>query len=333
MMHWSASKSNEYCSCDNTAVPSPCGVARSCPESDEFVALWDTFFVKASTPRGTPDAVCGAAYSPTAFSCGHRKRPANAARPGFGYTWPAVASDGRFRIKPVQVEAEFPEGRTRRMKSRDHWLRAGLRTCESVFFRYKLRVVAFFPCFRASKLDFFLMQNCPKCFNADLWEDLFGNKILPQFFQRPPLKRTTQKIRRTFCRFSDKCLVILGKLIRSTWSRLRFQSFKTTFVKVFDNRSNMMFRIVNQLRNRRHFVALIGSKHHLSTADLNPTGTAAKYSLNFLAFVNAKVSGIQTHKKSLSMLDNIEYFLRVCLYNTQLCIAQVLNIKKLTLFF
>jgi hypothetical protein len=49
--------------------------------------------VKASIQPGIPDAVCGAAYSPTAFSCGHRKRQANAARHGFGCTWPAVASD------------------------------------------------------------------------------------------------------------------------------------------------------------------------------------------------------------------------------------------------
>jgi flagellar motor switch/type III secretory pathway protein FliN len=52
-----------------------------------------------------------------------------------------------------------------------------------------------------------------------------------------------------------------------------------------------------------------------------------------LAFANTEVSGIQTHKKSLSMLDNIEFFLRVCLYNTHLCIAQVLNLEKVKIIF
>lgn len=124
MMHWSASRSDEYCSCDSTAALSLCGAAKSCPKSDEFAALWDTFSVKASIQPGILDAVCGAAYNPTAFSCGHRKRQANAARPGFGYTWPAVASDDRFRTKPAPVAAEFPEGQTRRMKSWDYWPRA-----------------------------------------------------------------------------------------------------------------------------------------------------------------------------------------------------------------
>jgi hypothetical protein len=48
-----------------------------------------------------------------------------------------------------------------------------------------------------------------------------------------------------------------------------------------------------------------------------------------LAFTDPKVSGIQTHKKSLSN----EFFLRVCLYNTILCIAQVLNIKNVKIIF
>jgi hypothetical protein len=52
-----------------------------------------------------------------------------------------------------------------------------------------------------------------------------------------------------------------------------------------------------------------------------------------LAFTGTEVSGIQTHKKSLSLLKNIELFLRVTLYYTRLCIAQVLNLKKLKLFF
>jgi hypothetical protein len=55
--------------------------------------------------------------------------------------------------------------------------------------------------------------------------------------------------------------------------------------------------------------------------------------LNSLTFVHAEVSGIQTHKKSLSMKSSLQLFLRVCLYNTELCIAQVLNMKNVKLIF
>lgn len=67
MMRWSASRSSEYCFCDNTARPSLCGAARSCPESGEYAAPGDTSSVRTSMWPRTPDAVCGVAYSPTAF--------------------------------------------------------------------------------------------------------------------------------------------------------------------------------------------------------------------------------------------------------------------------
>lgn len=317
-MHWLVSRLNEYCSCGSTAVPSPCGAARSCPKSDGYAALWDTSFVEISILRETPDGVCEAAKSPIAFSCEHRKRPASAAPRGVGYRWPAVVSDDLFRTRLVPAEAVFPKDRIRRRISWGHSLRAGLQTCESVFFRLKLRVVALFPCFRASKFDFFLMQNAAKRFNTDLGNDLFDKKILPQFFQRPTLKRTAQKVRRTLGCFSDKGFVVLGEFIRSARSRLRLQRFKAAVVKVLDNRPDMMLGIMNQVGNRGHFIALIGGEYHLSTADLNPAGTAAENPLNLLSFADTEVSGIQTHKKSLSMFENIEFFLRVCLYNTHL---------------
>ena len=333
MMHWLASKSNEYCFCGNTAALSPCGVGRSCPGLDGFAAVWDISFVKALTLRGTLGAVFEAACSRTAFSRAHRKKPANAAPREFGYRLPATVSGGSFRTKPVPVEAGFPEDQTRRMKSWGHWLRAGLHTGELVFFRLKLRIVTLFPCFRTSKFDLFLMQNTPKCFETDLRDNLLGNKVFAKFLQRPSLKWAPQKIRRAFSCFSDKCLVVFGEFMRSTRSWLGFQSFKTPFIKVFDNRPNMMFRIVNQFGNRRYFISLIGGQHHLGTADLNSTGTAAENPLNLLALADTKVSGVQTHKKSLSMLENIEFFLRVCLYNTHLCMAQVLNSENVKIIF
>jgi len=333
MMHWSVSRSDEYCSCDNTATPLPCDAARSCPKSDEFADLWDTFSLKASILQGIPDGVCGAEHNPTVFSRVHRKKLASAERHADAYRLQAAVSDGLFRTKPALAGVEFPAGQIRRMKLLDRWLRAGLHTGESVFFSLKLRIVAFFPCFGSSKLDLFLMQNTAKRFKTDRRNDLFGNKIRPQFFQGPSLKRTAQKVRRTLGRFGDKGFVILGKFLRPARSRLGFQSFKAAFVKVFDNRSNMVFGIMNQLRNGRHFIALIGSQHHLGTANFDTAGTAAKYPLNLLALADIEVSGIQTHKKSLSMRNNIEFFLRVCVYNTHLCIAQVLNLQKVKIIF
>ncbi len=332
-MRWLASKLNEYCSCGNTATPSPCGAARNCPESGEFADLGDTSSLAVSIRRGIPDAACGAACSPTAFSRGHRKRPASAVRHAGECMLQEVFSDDPYGNRFVPVEAESPTDRIRRMRPWDHSLQAGLHIGGLVFFRPKLRIVTFFPCFDSPKLNFFLMQNAAKCFNADLRDDLFGNKILPQFFQRPSFEWTAQKVRRTLGRFSDKCLVILGKFIRPARSRLRFQRFKAAFVKVLDNRPNMMFGIMDQLGNRRYFVPLIRGQHHLSTTDLNPTGTAAENPLNVLALADTEVSGVQTHKKSLSMLDNIEFSLRVCLYNTHLCIAQVLNLEKVKIIF
>jgi len=54
MMHWSASKKDEYCFGGNTAALSLCGVAKSCPESDEFAALWDTSFISDGRFRTRP---------------------------------------------------------------------------------------------------------------------------------------------------------------------------------------------------------------------------------------------------------------------------------------
>ena len=55
MTHWSPSRSNEYCSFDNTAIPLPCDAAKSCPISDGYAASLDTFSVKASMLPIPPD--------------------------------------------------------------------------------------------------------------------------------------------------------------------------------------------------------------------------------------------------------------------------------------
>lgn len=78
---------------------------------------------------------------------------------------------------------------------------------------------------------------------------------------------------------------------------------------------------------------MAGGQNNLGSTHLNPTGAAAENPLNVLTLADTKVSGVQTHKKSLSMLENIEFFLRVCLYNIHLCIAQVLNSEKVEIIF
>ena len=332
-MHWSASRSSECCCVGNTARPWLFGAARNCPESGGFADLSDTFSLKVSTLRGIPDVACGAAYNPIAFSGVHRKKPASAVRRAGEYMLQEVFSDGLYGNRFVPVEDESPTDRIRRMRPWGHWRQVDLRTGGFVFFRPKLRIVAFFPCFDSPKLDFFLMQNGAKRFKADRSDDLFFNKILSQFFKRPAFKGTIQKVRRAFSRFRNESLVVLSEVRRPAGAGLGLQRFKATFIEFFDNGSNMVFGVMNKLCNRRHFIALIGGKHHLGATHFDTTGTAAKDPLNLLAFADAEVSGVQTHKKSLSMRNNIEFFLRVCLYNTRLCIAQVLNIKMLNLFF
>ena len=329
MRHWSVSRSGEYCSFDNTAIPLPCDGVRSCPGSNGFADFSDTSSLKALILRGIPDAACENEHNPTAFSCAHRKKPASAEHHVGVYTLQEVFSGDPYDNRLVPAEDESPVGRIRRMRSSGHWMRAGLHICESVFFRLKLRIVAFFPCFDPSKLDLFVMQDASKRFNADRRNDFFSDEILSKFFQRPTFKRATQQVWRAFSCFCNKCLVVFSKFIRPARSWFCPQGLKAMFVKIFDNRPNVMFRIVNKLCDSRYFIALIGSQYNLGTANLDTTGTAAKYSLNLLSFTNAEVSCVQTHKKSLSMGNNIELFLRVCLYNTELCIAQVLNSKLL----
>jgi len=328
-MRWSVSKSDEYCSDGNTSALLLCGAVRSCPVSNEFVVSSDTSSVNILMLPETPDVFCVAEHNPTAFSGVHRKMPANAEHHADEYMLQEAVLDGLYGNKFVPAEDEFPTGQTRRMKLSDHFLRAGLYICESVFFRLKSWVVAFFPRFDSSESDLFLVQNTAKRLKTDRRNNFFFNQIFSKFFKRPAFERTIQKVGRTFCSFSDKSFIIFRKFRGTSRLRFRFQRFKTAVIKFFDDSSDVMFGVMNQLCDCRHFIALIGSKYHLSTPDFNTACAATQYSLNLLTFTDSKVSGIQTHKKSLSN----EYFLRVCLYNTILCIAQVLNMKNVKIIF
>jgi len=179
MTRWSASRSSEYCFCDNIARPSLCGAARSCPESDEYAAPGDTSSVRTSMWPRPPDAVCGVAYSPTAFSGAHRKTPASAAPREFGYMLPAAVWGGRYDTRPGQPAAGFPRGQTRRRIPWDHWRRVDSHIGELLFFRLEPGVIAFFPGLRPSKFNLFLMKNPANGFQADRTDHFLPEQVVP----------------------------------------------------------------------------------------------------------------------------------------------------------
>jgi len=153
------SRSYEYCFVGKNASPSTCGAARNCPESDEFADFCGTFSSAASIRLIPPDASCEHEHNPTASPDEHRKMPASAEHHEDGDRWQANVSDGLYGSRFVPVEDVAPEGRTRRRILSGHWMRACLHTCGLVFFRLKPRIIAFFPRFGASELDFSLVQN------------------------------------------------------------------------------------------------------------------------------------------------------------------------------
>lgn len=330
-MHWSVSKSCEYCSADSTVEPFACGAVRSCPGSGGFADVSGTSFAAVSVPPGIPDASCEGEGSPRVSFDEHRRRPTSAERHGVVNMLPAVFGDDGCGTTSAPAVGESPKGRTRRRKWLGHWLRAGLRSDESLFFRLKSGIVAFFPCLRASEFDLPLMKNRTQGFKADRRNNLFLQKICSQFVQRPSFKRTAQEIRWTLRRLGNKGFVIFGKFSGSTGATSGLQRFKADPIELFDNSANVMFRVMNQLCNSRHLKSLIRRQHHLGTPHLNAAGAASKNSLNLLTFANTEIPGIQTHKKSFSIHSDTESFLRVCLYNTRSRMAQVLNTKEVNI--
>jgi len=322
MRRLSASKSNGCCFAGRTEAHLVFGAARSCPESNVFVDSSSSCLLKASTLPKIPDAFFVDGHNPIIFCDAHRKTPASAERHAGVYRLPEAVSDDSYDTIPTPVEAEFPSGQIRRMRQSGRWMLVCLCICELVFFRAKTRVIAFLPCLGSSQPDLVFMQNPAKRFDADRGNNLFPNKILSQFLQRPSLKRAAQKIGRTFCGLSDKRLVILGKLRWPAAVGLWFQCLKAGLVEFPDNGPNVMLGVMNKFCDGGDFITLIGGENYLGTPNFNPACAAAKDSLNFLSFPYTEVSCIQTHKKSLSILW---LFPCVCLYNTDLRRAQVLN--------
>lgn len=247
-MHWSAYKLDEYCSDDNSSALLLCGAARNCPISNGFADFSNIFFANILMLPEIPDAFCEAEHNPIIFFDEHRKTPANAGHHGYEYKLQGAVLNGLCGNRFVLAEGEFPVDQTRRMKLWGHCLRAGLHICESVFFRLKFWVVAFFPRLDASEFDFFLVKDPTKRLKTDRRNNLFFNQILPEFFKRPAFERTIQKVRWTFCRFGDKSFIIFRKFSGTSGLRFWLQCFKTAVIEFFNDGSDVMFGVVVRLQ-------------------------------------------------------------------------------------
>src|SRR4030043_298460 len=321
MMHWSLSRSYEYCFGGRTAALPFCGVARNCPELSESAAVSDTFCEAVSKHSMFPGAAFSCEYNPTVFSDAHRKTPASAERHEDEYMSQADALDGRCDTSPAPAAGESPMGQTRRKRLLGRWTQPCLHTCGSVFFTLKLRVVAFFPRLGSSELDFPFVQNSTKCFNTYRGCNLFCHEVLSQFLQRPSFERAAQKVRRAFCSFCNKSFVIFGKLCRTARTRLWLQSCHSLFIKFLDDGSNMMLRVINQLRNGRDFIALFRGQYHLGTTDFDTISAASQYSLNPLTFIHFKFAYVETHNSPPCK------YLIVSLHNIGIHTRKILKLK------
>lgn len=333
MRHWSASRSGEYCFGGRTAAQLVCDGARSCRGSDGYADGGGTFASDASTLPEIPDAFCEAEHSPRVSFDAHRRKPASVGRRVAAYTWPAAFSGDRYDTMPDPAEGGFPTDRIRRRTPLARCMRAGSCSGESVFFRLELRVVALLPRLGPPELNLSLVQNGPKRLKADRRNDLLLDDIFPQFLKRPAFERAAEKVGWALGGFRNKGSVVFGKLQRSARAGFRLESLKAALVKFLDDGSHMMLGVVDEFGNRGHFEALVGCKHHLCTSDLDATCTAAKDALNLLPFADAEVSGVQTHKNSLSLQNSMESVPCVCLYNNRLCMAQVAKSQILKIFF
>ena len=199
-MRSSASRSDGYCSPGSSPGRLACGAERSCRGSDGSVAREDTAAAAASRPPETPGVSCVCGYSRRVSCDEHRRRPANGERHAGVDTSRATASAGRCVTSLRPTEAVSPEGQTRRRISSGRWRQACLHICESVFFRLKLWVVAFFPRFRASEPHFFVFKYGTQLLHADRFDGLLFDDILVELLQRPACKGQAQKFRRTFLR-------------------------------------------------------------------------------------------------------------------------------------
>jgi len=320
MTRSSASKSNEYCSAGNTVSRHPCGAARSCPVSDEFADIQDNFCEEASKPQAFPDVVFGCGYIPKAGRREHRKTPASAARRMV--LCMSHADEPACDTSIDRPEGEPPAARTRRRQLSGHLPQDSLHICESVFFRPKVRVVAFLPRFCASQPNFMASQNLPKRLQTDRTDNLFLGEIFTQLGQRPASKWSAQQIRRTKSRLDNNALLLLAEFFGSANSVLWFEGSKTFFVELLNDAANVPNREVKSFGDSRGFETLCRGEDDLCSTNFYAVFASSKDLLHVLAFTGSKLPDVQTHKQP-PCKKRTELFDCVCLYNSQLTMAQV----------
>src|SRR4030042_2072042 len=267
MMHSSASKSNAHCPSGSTASQHPCGAAKSCPVSNEYAAKQDTFCEEASRPQAFPGVVFGCGYIPTACCDEHRKTPANAAR--HMVLCMSLAGELVRDTSTDRLEDEPPAARTRRRRPLGHLPQDSFRICESVFFRPKVRIVAFLPRLCASQPDFTASQNLPKCFQTDGSDNLFLDEIFPQLGQRPSSERSSQQVRWAQGRLDNNTLLLLAEFFGSADSILRLKGGNAFFVELPNDAANVLDRKVKSFGNSWHFEALCRRKDNLCSANFD----------------------------------------------------------------
>jgi hypothetical protein len=330
MTHSSASKSNAHCSSGNTASQHPCDAAKSCPISDGFAAKPDTFCEEVSRRTAFPGVVFGCGYIPKARWRGHRKTPASAERHMVLCT--SHAGEPVCDTSTDRLEDELPAARTRRKQLSGHLPQDSLHICESVFFRPKVRIVAFLPRFCASQPDFTASQNLPKCFQTDGYDNLFLDEIFTQLCQRPSSKGFSQQVRRTQGRLDNNAFLLLAEFFGPSDSILWFEGGKTFFVELLNDAANVPNREVKSFGDSWGFETLCRREDDLCSANFNAVFASSKDLLQVSAFMGPKLPDVQTHKQP-PCKKRTKLFNCVCLYNIELAMAQVYYLQNTTLPF
>jgi hypothetical protein len=330
MTHSSASKSNAHCSSGNTASQRPCGAAKSCPVSDEFAAKPDTFCEEVSRHTAFPGVVFDCGYIPKARWREHRRTPASAER-----HMVLCTSHAGVQVCDTSTDRhgdELPAARTRRKQLSGRLSQDSLHICESVFFRPKVRIVAFFPRFCASQPDFTTSQNLPKRLQTDGYDNLFLDEIFTQLCQRPSSKGFSQQVRRTQGRLDNNAFLLLAEFFGSPDSILWFEGGNAFFVELPDDAANVLDREVKPFSNSWHFKTLCRREDDLCSANFDAVFASSKDLLQVSAFIKSKLPDVQTHKQP-PCKKRTKLFDCVCLYNIELAMAQVYYLQNVTLPF
>jgi len=331
-MRLSASRSYERCSCDTTVEHPSFHAASSCPESNESAARSGNADAPTSTLPELRVSVFAASCSPTACRRERRRTQANAELHASDDRSQAIASACRCEPNFARPVGESPGGRTRRTILSDRWPPVGLRTGGLLFFRTQLRIVALFPRFGPSQFDLVVSKHLPDGLDADRLDDLLGDDEVAKLRQRPSHERLAQKVRRAQ-RCLDNEAALLGRELRRAPSAVfGNQCVKPVGVEVFDNCPDVLGAEVQTPGDVRDLGALRRCHDDLGATHLDPVAVAANDVLKLPSFSQGDISNIQTHSRSpRARVTSLSA--RGTLYNTNVCMAQDLIVKKTILCF